>query len=91
MRARSLILAALGTALILGAAAPAHADRDGWRRHGWRDHGWHRPHYQPRPRYYAPPVVVAPPPVYRYYAPPPVYYANPYYANPGITFGFTFR
>lgn len=90
MRARSLVFAALGAAFMLGAVAPAYADRDDWRRHdmrGYRDHdrdrdrdrGWRRDDWHDG---YAPPVVVAPP---AYYEPPPVFY------NPGITFGFTFR
>lgn len=91
MRVRPLILTALGAVFVLGAAAPAFADYDDWRRHEWREHQareWHERHRG----YYAPPVVVAPP--YRpYYAPPPVYYAPPpaYYAQPGMSFGFTVR
>ena len=74
MRLRSLICAALGTAVILSAAAPAYADRDDHGRRDWhadRDHrDWHGGGY------YAPPVVVAPP-AYGYYAPPPVAYGPP--------------
>jgi hypothetical protein len=93
MRARSLLLAALGGILAFGSIAPAQADRDGWRRHEWRERGWdgggrHR-HYRPYapPVYYPAPVIVAPP-AYRYYAPPP---PPVYYGNPGVSFGFSFR
>lgn len=84
MRARSLVLAALGAVFVLGAAAPAFADRDDWRRHEWREHREHewREHRGWDRGYYAPPVYYAPP---TYYAPPPVYY------NPGVSFGFTVR
>lgn len=70
MKTRSLVLAALGTVFVLGAAAPAFADRDDWRRHEsreheWREHEW-REHQHWRQDYYVPPAV--------YYAPPPYYY-----------------
>ena len=92
MKTRSLVMAALGSVFILGAAAPAFADRDGWERGEWREHhhhGWH-PGYYPRPAYYPPaPVYYPPPPVY--YA-PPAYYAPPvYYAPPIVSFGFSLR
>ena len=74
MTTRSLLLGALGAVFILGAAAPAFADRDDWRRHEWREHEW-REHHAWRPTYYGAPAYYAPPPVY--YAPPPVYYAPP--------------
>ena len=91
MKTRSLVMAALGSVFILGAAAPAFADRDDWERGEWREHrhGWH-PGYYPRPAYYPPaPVYYPPPPVY--YA-PPAYYAPPvYYAPPIVSFGFSLR
>lgn len=87
MQARKLILAALGATVMLGAAAPAFADRDDWRgrdwrRQEWREHEW-REHHRWDRGYYRPPVIVAPP---VYYAPPPVYYAPP-----AVGFGFTYR
>jgi hypothetical protein len=88
MKTRSLILGALGAVFIMGAAAPAFADRDGWRGRGWREHEWRehewREHHYWRPGYYAAPTYYAPPPVY--YAPPPVYYAPPV-----IGFGINIR
>ncbi len=74
MKTRSVVLAALGSVFIIGAAAPAFADYDDWRRHErrehqWREHEW-RERHEYRPTYYAPP-----PPVY--YAPQPYYYAPP--------------
>jgi hypothetical protein len=82
MRLRSLVFAALGGAFVLSAAAPAYAGRDDRRGHAQRapagrdHHDWGR-------GYYAPPVVVAPPPAYGgYYAPPPVYDVGP-----GISIG----
>ena len=82
MQIRSLVLAALGAVFILGAAAPAFADGDDWRRHERREHEW-REHHGWRPGYQGP-VYYAEPPVY--YAPPPVYYAPPV-----VTFGFGVR
>jgi hypothetical protein len=72
MKTRSLVLAALGAVFVLGAAAPAFADRDDWRRHEsreheWREHEW-REHQHWRQDYYVPRAV--------YYAPPP-YYSGP--------------
>ena len=90
MRARSLVFAALGATFVLGAAAPAFADRDDWRRDDWRRHEWRehrehewREHHGWDRGYYAPPVVVGPPAAYYYSPPPPVYY------NPGVSFGVT--
>jgi hypothetical protein len=102
MRLRSLILSIAGGGLLLAAApalAPAPAFADGWHRGGgwghhdeWRGHGWRGHGWGWRPRYYGPPVVVAPYAYGRYYAPPPVYYPPPaYYAPPGVSFGFTVR
>ena len=90
MRTRSLVFATLAAAFSLGAAAPAFADRDDWRRHEWREHEWreHRAH-EWRERhdwdrgYYLPPPVVVGPPAAYYAPPPPVYY------NPGVSFGVT--
>ena len=85
MRARSLVFAVLGAAFVLGAAAPAYADRDDRRHEEHHDRNWHG-NWHGRPdwngAYYAPPVVVGPP---AYYAPPPVVY------SPGVTFGLTIR
>jgi len=87
MRTVSIFLAALGAIWVATAASPAQAG-DGWRKHG-RGH-WHHHHYR-APRYYGPPVVYAPRPVYRPYYPPPVYYAPPpppvYYGPPTLSFG----
>jgi len=96
MQLRRTILTALATALALGAASPAFADRDdwrwhewrdhGWRDHGWREHAWRERAWRERHGYYPPPVY-APPPAYGgYYVPPPVYYGYP-----GVSFGFTVR
>lgn len=81
MQVRALVFAVLGATFVLGAAAPAYADRDDHRRdeHHDRDRGQHPEWNQ---GYYAPPVVVGPP---AYYAPPPVAY------SPGVTFGVTIR
>jgi len=80
---RSVLLAAVGVGLLVGASAPAFADRDGW--HGGWHGGWHE-HYvrgpewgyrYARPYYWGPRV---------YYAPPPVYYGYGYgYPAPGLT------
>ena len=61
MMTRSLVLAAFGAVFVLGAAAPAFADRDDWRRHEsreheWREHEW-REHQHWRRDYYVPPAV----------------------------------
>ncbi len=102
MRTRIIILAALGAVFTFGAAAPAMADRDGWRRHEWRDRGGyghhqrhdgygHHPRYQNygRPYYAGPPVVYVPQrAVPYYYAPPP---PPVYYGVPSVNFGFSFR
>lgn len=82
MRLRSLAFAALGSAFILSAAAPAFADAHDWR--GGRDqardhHDWDHRRPDWNRGYYAPPVVVSPP--VGYYAPPPVAY------GPGISIG----
>jgi hypothetical protein len=90
MQTRSLVLTALGAVFMIGAAAPAFADRDGWHHGGggWREHEW-RGHQGWRPAYY-PPAYYAPPPVY--YAPRPAYYPPPvYYAPPVVSFGFGVR
>jgi len=87
---RSLVYAALGSAMILSAAVPAyaqHEDRRNEQAHRdfradnrYRAEGEH--HDRDRRRgdwdrsYAAPPVVVAPP-QYGYYAPPPVAYSAP--------------
>ncbi|HUN43813.1 MAG TPA: hypothetical protein VMU81_26260 [Acetobacteraceae bacterium] len=94
MRLRSLLLAALGSAVILSAAVPAYADHDDQRyahhddqryahRDDYRRFGHPMPHHDwhPGPGYYAPPVVVSPP-AYGYYTPPPVAYPSP-----GISIG----
>jgi len=78
MRARSMILAALGTTLVLGSTLQAFAYPDDWHHREWREH------HEWRHGYYAPPAVVAPP-AYGYYAPPPVY------AGPSLNFGVTIR
>lgn len=87
MRLRSLVFAALGSAFVLSAAAPAYADHGDWRHHEDHAHAWHPHHDWDRGGYYAPPVVVAPAPVYGgYYAPPPVVFGAP-----GVSFGVTIR
>jgi hypothetical protein len=96
MHLRSLLLAALGGALMLSAAAPAYADRDDHDHGGPRhheEHRWHGDRDWDHRGYYAPPVVVGPPAYSGYYAPPPVYYAPPpaYYGPPGVSLGFTIR
>jgi hypothetical protein len=70
-----VVLALLVIATGLVSVSPAHAWYDRW---GY----WHPNHnrryyaYQPPPpRYYRPPVYVAPRP---YYRPPPRYYYRPY-------------
>ena len=76
MRNIATVLAALGFAMVLSAAAvpaQAHDLRDGWRgherhEHEWRGHRWY-------PGYYG----------YHYYAP------SAYLAVPGLPFGFAFR
>jgi hypothetical protein len=97
MRARSMVLAALGAAFVLTAVTPAFA-HDGWRRRGWhgdswREHVWReqqwRRHelWERRPHYgYYGGIPFRPPVGYDYYGPPPVYYAVP-----GLRFGFTVR
>jgi hypothetical protein len=86
MKARSLILAAIG-ALAVTAAAPA-AQANGYHQRYGGDYGrgYERPHWRPphHYRHYRP---------YGYYAPPPVYYApRPYaYAPPAVYFGFGVR
>jgi hypothetical protein len=96
MRARSMVLAALGAAFVLAAVTPAFAHDGrrgrGWHGHAWREHVWReqqwRRHqmWERRPFYgnYGGPF--RPPVGYGYYGPPPVYYTNP-----GMTFGFTVR
>jgi hypothetical protein len=92
MSMRTLLLAGLGTAVLLGTGLPARADwHDGGWHHGewhhgewhhgggwgWHEHEWHH-HWHPyyRPWAYAPPPVYAP--SYGYYAAPP----------PVVSFGF---
>ena len=75
MKTRSLVLAALASVFVLGAAAPAFADRDDWRHHErheheWREHEWREHHHHWRSEYYVPPPV--------YYAPPAYYYEPRY-------------
>lgn len=69
-RAAALVSAAVATALLAFAAAPAEAHRTGGRHHGWRTSVyvgvgplWYRPYgwYGPVGYYAAPPVVVAAP------------------------------
>jgi hypothetical protein len=91
MRVRRIILAALGAMFVMGAAVPAFADEDGWRRHEWREHAWRRHmwrehewrehEWREHHRWYAPPPYYG-----SYYAPPPVYYSSP-----GLGFGLTIR
>jgi hypothetical protein len=79
MRLRSLLFAAVGSAVIIAAAVPAYAQHDDHRRyeHPMPRHDWHHDDRG----YYAPPVVVSPP-AYGYYAPPPIAYPAP-----GISIG----
>lgn len=83
MKSRCLVLAALGSVFVLGAAAPAFADYDDWRRHERRDHEWREHEWRERREHWRP----------TYYAPPPVYYAPQpyYYAPPVIGFGINIR
>ncbi|MEI7711259.1 MAG: hypothetical protein WCI94_07495 [Rhodospirillales bacterium] len=82
MKTRIVVLAALASAFVLSAAAPAFADRDGWRRPEWREHEWREHEWQEHRHWRS-----------TYYAPPPVYYAPPayYYAPPVVGFGFGIR
>jgi hypothetical protein len=77
MPLRTLTLATLAAVFALGAAAPAFADWDGWRRHEWREHDWRerawrrhewREHEWRRHHLYEGYRYV--PPGYGYYAPP---------------------
>ena len=98
MKARSILLAAVGALAMTSLAAPVLAqpyDRDDW--HGHHDDHWrghegreHRGGYY-APGYYAPRAYYAPPPPV-VYAPPQAYYAPPppvVYGSPGVTFGIT--
>jgi len=82
MRFRTLTLATLTAVVTLGAAAPAFADWDGWRRHEWREqdrrerawrrhewreHEWRRRHLYGGYRYAPPAYGYYTPPGYRYY------------------------
>lgn len=40
MRLRTIALAAVGAGVLLGAASPAWADREDWRRQEWRRQEW---------------------------------------------------
>lgn len=82
MRHRSVILAALGFAMLLGASAPAFAwgggHGGGWHGGGWHDGGWHDggwragwrgPGWGWHGRYWGPGFVVGVPGYYPYPAP----------------------
>lgn len=84
---RTALLGSCLAGTLLMAAAPAWADRDGWRH--WDHRGWHGGWWHHG--WVAPPVYYAPPPPPAYYVPPPAYYPPPppvYYGPPGITFSF---
>jgi hypothetical protein len=79
-----MLMAVVGTTILLGSMAPAMAEwrhEGGW--HGRDEHGgWNRGWHGGWHGYYGPRVFIAPPPVYVppprvYYAPPPVVYAPP--------------
>jgi hypothetical protein len=78
-----MLLAGLGFAIALGAAAPASAHWDDWRGREARDWQWHRHHAW---RHHWQPGYYGPPPYRSYYIPsppPPVYY----YGSPTVVFG----
>jgi hypothetical protein len=97
MKARSILLAAVGALAMTSLAAPVLAqpyDRDDWHGHHedhWRGHEGRERHEGYAPGYYAPRAYYAPPPPV-VYAPPQAYYAPPppvVYGSPGVTFGVT--
>lgn len=84
MRIRSLLLAGVAGAMILGLAGTARADDDD-RGHWGLRFSFGPGYVAPRPAYYAPPprpYYYRPPPVYYAPPPPPPYYAAPVYAAP---------
>ena len=102
MKARSLILAALGAIAVMAAPSSAEAgddrrgryrdDRGGYRHQQYYQHQEYRPQHHYRPEHHYRPHYQQHWRPYSHYAPPPYYAPVPYaYAPPALYFGFGFR